>query len=156
MTASYSCADGGAGAASCQARLADGTPIADGASLPTADAGAQRVDVTATDVAGNTATVSVDHQVVAALPPASASDLLRRQVALVQSFRLSPARSAGLLTPLAMARLGVALRLRPLACGSMATFDLTVDAYQSRRWLTNVQAARLRSGSTAIRAAMPC
>jgi len=56
--ASYSCADGGSGVSSCTGAVADGAPI------PTSQAGFNTFTVTATDAAGNATTVSHQYQVL--------------------------------------------------------------------------------------------
>ncbi len=65
VTVTFSCADlGGSQVASCTA-TDNGSPLASGHTLPTADVGARTVVVTATDGAGNTATATRTVSVVA-------------------------------------------------------------------------------------------
>jgi uncharacterized delta-60 repeat protein len=58
VSASYSCADGGSGIASCSAPVADGTP------LDTSTVGPRSFTVTATDNAGNDASLTHDYRIV--------------------------------------------------------------------------------------------
>jgi hypothetical protein len=64
VTASYSCADaaGGSGIASCQGSV-NGTPVANGAALPTGTLGSFEFKVTAIDNAGNTSTATRNYNV---------------------------------------------------------------------------------------------
>jgi uncharacterized delta-60 repeat protein len=58
VSASYSCADGGSGIASCSG------PVADGASLDTSTVGPRSFTVTATDNAGNDTSLTHDYRIV--------------------------------------------------------------------------------------------
>jgi uncharacterized repeat protein (TIGR01451 family) len=57
IAASYACSDGGAGVASCQGLVANGTPI------NTASTGSKTFPVTATDSVGNASTLTVTYNV---------------------------------------------------------------------------------------------
>jgi uncharacterized delta-60 repeat protein len=64
MTTLFSCSDAGSGIATCSGML-DGLPINDGDPLPTSDLGGHVLTVMATDVAGNSSSLSLTYTVFA-------------------------------------------------------------------------------------------
>lgn len=135
VAADYECDDAGSGIAAC-----DGT-VPSGDAVPTTTVATHTFRVTASEVAGLTATRTVTYQVVSADPVV----LVKHLMDIVRSFELSKPRQQRLLAPLQVTEAALETDRATVAFGAMEAFGSLVDWY-----------AELRRQATAVQAAIGC
>lgn len=170
LVARFDCADSGAaelasGIGSCVGRLADGTEVAVGATLPTGAVGLRTLEVTATDVAGNATTSTVTYEVTAPPAPPSppstpstkaAIGLIDDQLVAIHTLKVGLVRELALAVPLALAKVAATIGARSAACAAIQLYDGLVTSYASKKWITAAQSAPLRTAAATIRTTLAC